>query len=296
MRQQRLALLCAIVAGALSLAPSAEANAPAPGYQQLFAEGVASHSAKDWSRCTDRFAAAGRAEASDLRRARAYIAAAGCAAAKGDKRAAFKHLDQAAAKGYRDLQRAATNPALDPLRQDKRWAAFFEGVKARNAAHEAKLNPELARMFREDQEDRAGSHEDTEWQEVDKRDSERRRRVREIMESGGARQADDYYHAAMVFQHGLEPEDHDRAHQWCLKALELDAEHSNARWLAAASKDRALMWRGRPQLYGTQFQIVDGKWILWEVDPDVTDEERARWDVPPLAVALKRADELNARR
>lgn len=155
-------------------------------------------------------------------------------------------------------------------------------------------NNELARLYQEDQADRAGTLKDTDWAAVEKRDAERRQRVLEIMEKGGAREAADYYHAAMVYQHSVKPEDHDSAHAWCLKALELDPSLSKARWLAAASKDRALMWRGQPQLYGTQFKKVDGKWILWEVDPSITDEERAKWGVPPLSVAKERVEKLNA--
>lgn len=155
-------------------------------------------------------------------------------------------------------------------------------------------NPELTRLYEEDQADRAGTLKDTDWAAVEKRDAERRQRVLEIMEKDGAREASDYYHAAMVFQHGDKPEDHDRAHAWCLEALKLDPDLKSARWLAAASKDRALMWRGQPQLYGTQFKKVDGKWILWEVDPSITDEERAKWGVPPLSVARERVEKLNA--
>ena len=165
---------------------------------------------------------------------------------------------------------------------------------AQTPAPEAGPNPELARLYQEDQGDRAGTLKDTDWAAVEKRDAERRQRVLEIMEKGGARQAADYYHAAMVFQHSVKPEDHDHAHAWCLEALKLDPGHAKARWLAAASKDRALMWRGKPQLYGTQFKRVDGKWILWEVDPSITDEERAKWGVPPLSVARERVEKLNA--
>ena len=165
---------------------------------------------------------------------------------------------------------------------------------AQTPAPEAGPNPELARLYQEDQGDRAGTLKDTDWAAVEKRDAERRQRVLEIMEKGGARQAADYYHAAMVFQHSVKPEDHDHAHAWCLEALKLDPGHAKARWLAAASKDRALMWRGQPQLYGTQFKKVDGKWILWEVDPSITDEERAKWGVPPLSVAKERVEKLNA--
>jgi hypothetical protein len=100
---------------------------------------------------------------------------------------------------------------------------------------------------------------------------------------------------AMVFQHGTEPADYDRANQWAAKAVELDPDYPGARWLAAASKDRYLMWSGKPQLYGTQFKKdKDGPWYLWQVDPAITDEERAKWDVPPLARAKARVEALNA--
>ena len=37
----------------------------------------------------------------------------------------------------------------------------------------------------------------------------------------------------------------------------------------------------------------DQRWVLHEVDPATSDEERARWDVPPLAEALRRADQMS---
>jgi hypothetical protein len=32
---------------------------------------------------------------------------------------------------------------------------------------------------------------------------------------------------------------------------------------------------------------------LWDVDPETTDEDRAAWDVPPLAEQLRKAEEAN---
>jgi hypothetical protein len=52
------------------------------------------------------------------------------------------------------------------------------------------------------------------------------------------------------------------------------------------------MTGGLPQKYGTQYRSVNGRWVLHEVDPTTTDEERARWDVRPLAEALRRADQM----
>ena len=50
---------------------------------------------------------------------------------------------------------------------------------------------------------------------------------------------------------------------------------------------------GKPQRFGTQYRLDAGKWVLYAVDPAVTDEERQRWGVPPLAQARRRADEMN---
>jgi tetratricopeptide (TPR) repeat protein len=281
-----------LMMGALVLAAAVRAQAPA--YLDLFAEASIAYDAQDWPRCAERFVAAAQAAPSDRQAARAFFAAAACSAATGKTDAACGYLDRAAAKGYRDVDRAESNGELAPLRQDPRWKTFFAGVQRRNAAHAGTVNPELAQLYKDDQADRAGTLKDTDWRAVGKRDAERRERVLAIVEKGGAHAADDYYHAAMVFQHGEKPEDYDQAHAWCLEALKLDPDHPAARWLAAASLDRSLMWRNKPQLYGTQFKLVDGKWVLWEVDPTITDEERAKWDVPPLAVAKRRAEKLNA--
>ena len=53
------------------------------------------------------------------------------------------------------------------------------------------------------------------------------------------------------------------------------------------------MYQGKPQKYGTNY-VYDGRGDrLWDVDPDTTDEERAEWDVPPLAEQLRKAEEAN---
>ena len=117
--------------------------------------------------------------------------------------------------------------------------------------------------------------------------------VSAIAAAGGLHEADDYFNAALILQHSDKTEDYAQAHQWCVKAVELDSELPSARWLAAATQDRWLMSQGKPQLYGTQFKKVNGRWILWDVDPSVTDEERIRWEVPTLAEARKRAESMN---
>ncbi len=70
------------------------------------------------------------------------------------------------------------------------------------------------------------------------------------------------------------------ANQLAERAIELGED--DARWLYAATLDRYLTSQGKPQKYGTQYQNVDGKWVLLPVDPATTDEERAEYRVPPL--------------
>jgi hypothetical protein len=150
------------------------------------------------------------------------------------------------------------------------------------------VNEELRRIFEEDQRNRTPGPI---AERVVERDADRRERVRALIEAGGLVDPADYYHAAMVFQHGVELADYWRAHELALKAADLG--WGPARWLTAAAYDRWLMTQGRPQKYGTQYRAVAGKWVLWDVDPETTDEERSRWDVPPLAKAKRQAIDLS---
>jgi hypothetical protein len=149
---------------------------------------------------------------------------------------------------------------------------------------------ELAQLCAADQADRPGGARLAPG--VGDRDRVRRARVVELLDSGRTFSAADRFHAALVLQHGDQPQDHLLAHHLALSAA--DAGHPSARWLSAAALDRHLMRRGRPQRFGTQFVDRGAGWCLHEVDPMVTDEERAAWDVPPLAAALERAAAMNS--
>jgi hypothetical protein len=97
----------------------------------------------------------------------------------------------------------------------------------------------------------------------------------------------------MVFQHGETAAEIERAHQYALRAVELEPANASARWLAAAAEDRVHMLRSEPQRWGTQFRKEAGTYVLYPVDPSVTDAERAAWNVPPLADTRKMIEELN---
>lgn len=123
------------------------------------------------------------------------------------------------------------------------------------------------------------------------RDLKRRERVMALVAANELHAAEDYYHAAWIMNHGDTADDARNAHVLALRSSDLG--YRPARWLAAASYDRWQMYQGKPQKYGTNY-LYDGlRDRLWDVDPNTTDEERAKWDVPPLEEQLRKAEDAN---
>jgi len=150
-------------------------------------------------------------------------------------------------------------------------------------------NPELARMMDEDQADRTPDDpKSIDWKIVGPRDAARLKRVKELYAQNQLKPGRDYYHAAMILQHGDVPDDFLLAHELCVAAI--SKGDARAKWLAAASEDRFLMNIGRPQRFATQFRC-DGpncEFHLYKLDETVTDELRKALDVPSLAEAKAR--------
>lgn len=143
-------------------------------------------------------------------------------------------------------------------------------------------------LYDEDTEDRnyINWNDERKVKELTKRDGERRKKVREIIKRKGLISGLDYHHASLIFQHGETPKDYKLAHELAEKAVSLGDE--TAKWLYAATLDRWLLSQGRAQKYGTQFkQGSNREWELaLPIDPSITDEERAKYGVPPLSEAL----------
>jgi len=247
------------------------------------AQAMAAYTRKDYAACGPAF------ERADDR-----YGAACCRALAGEADAAFALLARAIDDGLQ--QDLAGDDDFAALHGDPRWQATLDRQAARTAAHDRTLNAELVAIYHEDQGDRAvSSYEQIDWDKIRPRDQARRKRVDEIIAAGGARAADDYYHAAMVYQHGETVDEIQRAHDLAMRAVALDPNHKQARWLAAAAEDRTLSYAYKAQKWGTQFKKVDGKWIVWPVDPAITDDERDAWNVPSLAEAEARVAGMNAK-
>jgi hypothetical protein len=160
-------------------------------------------------------------------------------------------------------------------------------------------NEELQAMFEADQGERMTEDGKINWAVVAKNDKERQARVLELESAGLIRTGNDYFHAAMIFQHGSTPEDYERAHQYAKKGVELGSSHPVAKWLIAATWDRWQMSRKLPQWYGTQYirRSLDGPLELYTIDETaVTDDDRRALGVPTLAEAKQRLVEMNGER
>lgn len=159
-----------------------------------------------------------------------------------------------------------------------------------------KDSEELARLFREDQSDRASRDgKPIDWKAVDARDHAREKRVKEFYANNQLHTGADYYHVAMVLQHASDPEDYLLAHELCVVAISKGEER--AKWLAAASEDRFLMQIGRPQRFATQFRSEGNSPMrLYQTDQGVTDELRQALNVPSLAQAKLKEARMNKKK
>lgn len=147
------------------------------------------------------------------------------------------------------------------------------------------MNSELRALYEEDKHDAQTFRDD----EAFIASQARRIFVEELLRSGQVQTAEDYFHAAFIFQHGERLEHWAQAHLLARTAAAMG--HPKARYQAAAAYDRWLMRQGLAQKYGTN-SVMDGDgWRVWDIDPQTTDQERADWDVPPLERLLARGHE-----
>ena len=155
---------------------------------------------------------------------------------------------------------------------------------------------ELAELYRADQAARERDWSrlgPDELMAIAREDAQRLARVRELAAAGALREPPDRYHAAMVLQHGTEPDDYLLAHVLA-GAAALGGDERGA-WLAAASLDRYLHGIQRPQWFGTQYtRTGQGPWTQDPLTTQLSDDVRAAWGVPPLARSRERLAALNA--
>ena len=147
-------------------------------------------------------------------------------------------------------------------------------------------NQRLAEIFKEDQAARQSMPID--WAKVAPMDKAHHEEVLSLLRSGQVRTSNDLYHAAIVMQHGDTTEDYQLAFGLSRLSATLDPSNKSAKWLSAASWDRALKSKNLPQWYGTQYfsPSLGAPIELYKVDESiVSDAERAAMNVPSLQQA-----------
>ena len=145
--------------------------------------------------------------------------------------------------------------------------AFIALFLATPAPAQTADNPEMAKMFAEDQAIRENLK--PEWfkdmtfvRKMWADDDARRERTRALLDQGKLTTAEDYYAAAFVFQHGDKPEDYLLAHTLALASAARGRQ--DASWIAAATLDRYLQNIRQKQIYGTQWRAQENRQLTRE--------------------------------
>ena len=217
-----------------------------------------------------------------------------CSALDNRADEAFSFLELAVKKGYIDYKWMVQNPDLKSLHQDKRWNLTIDRVIAAEEAYLSRVNVEVYKLYQEDQLDRQGANLD--WKSIAKNDEDRRERALKHIDSDSLHHSDDYFHVAMLFQHGGTSENYKLAYELSMKSVELDPTNRKARWLACATEDRYLQSVGKPQIWGTQYSRKDATsaWTLEPFDRSAkTDEERKQWGVRTISESQARLDKMH---
>jgi hypothetical protein len=126
--------------------------------------------------------------------------------------------------------------------------------------------PELCRLAEEDQKDREAP---IDWARTTPRDAQRRETVLALLRTSTLKTPGDYFHAALVMQHGETWEDFATAHLLATRALQLAPADPNAQRMVAATWDRMMHKMGHKQWFGTNiFTNAQGTTEPKETRPD----------------------------
>jgi len=225
-----------------------------------------------------------------------YYNAACCAALSGKENTALDYLAYIAANDYKDVDFIKADSDLAVLHSDPHWNDIIKQVELNLKDYLDRINIELYNMFKEDQRLRNLPEDSVDWNVVADTDRKHRERTMQILADHGLKHPDDYFHAALIFQHGTNSSDYRMAHELAKSGLTLDPDHSGLRWMFAVTKDRWLWSVGKAQIYGTQSTIRDGRWTLEPLDTlAVTDEDRAALGLPSLEYYMNRVEALNGK-
>lgn len=279
---------------------------PIPEYTRLVEKAYALYEAKDYKQSALTYAAAVKANGGIGYRDDRYNAACSWALA-GQTDSAFFNLNRVAIVGkFADLRHITTDKDLTSLHADKRWQPLLTVVQQNKDKEEEKYNKPLVRqldtIYTGDQGIRVKMDTVQKQYGFDSKemrslistmiegDSINLIKVKAILDQHGWLGPDSIGEAGattlfLVIQHA------DLATQEkylpMMKEAVNDgrAEKSQLAYLI----DRIEMYNGRPQVYGSQLIMKNGKYVVYRLlDEANVNKRRAEVDLEPLETHLKR--------
>jgi hypothetical protein len=125
--------------------------------------------------------------------------------------------------------------------------------------------------------------------EMGTRDLPRLAEALKLVQSGKLKTAQDFYDAAMVFQHGGTPDDFLMAHVLAIEAVARDNTNPRYRDMTALTLDRYLQWSGKKQIFGTQYLSAQFAFYLQHPNDRNLDQEKNK--IPESEQTLKPYDQ-----
>jgi hypothetical protein len=150
------------------------------------------------------------------------------------------------------------------------------------------INLQLEQLYLDDKSDRKLYDEGRISEEVLKqRDLQRQKILKTILPILDESEIWNCHYACLLLMHSWsdDPAPYKLAHEYAKKAIKLGSKVT--KWLYAASLDRWLVSQGKPQKFGTQYNLKTKK--ICDYDPTTSDQERAEYGVPPLSELIKRS-------
>lgn len=112
-----------------------------------------------------------------------------------------------------------------------------------------------------------------------------------MLKRGEVRTADDFYRAAILFQHDESFKSYALA--MALSTISCLLGERWGRSLSAAAIDRFLLSIKQKQIFGTNFEKLNDKWRISLYQKGVSDELRKEYDMPPLKELQREVYSLN---
>jgi hypothetical protein len=174
--------------------------------------------------------------------------------AKGDNAFTFsvKPID----KTHVDFTLFPSSPNLRMERStdEPRLADDWDSKRTYTQDDFASDNDQMSEIVAKDQMDRKDAVTPPQ-EEVRRADRERRIETLSLLRQGALHTGHDFESAALVFQHGVTPDDYLLAHALAMVAV--SKGQTGAVWISAATLDRYLQSIHQPQVFGTQFKTID---------------------------------------